>query len=105
MLESSVSNIDGPAYLDSDGMFLPGVPSTTPYNVYITPGLNAPKATTSWEFPSVQDLRTQYREQNDGSMPQEPWQRISQAIFERYLKERCDKNPLIDCRFGWKVEK
>lgn len=38
-------------------------------------------------------------------MPQEPWQRISQSIFERYLKSRCDENDLIDCRFGWKVEK
>ncbi|OQV00123.1 FAD binding domain-containing protein [Cladophialophora immunda] len=82
-----------------------GVPQTTPYNVYITPGLGEPAPTTSWEFPSNVELRAQFRERNDGSMPQEPWQRISQAIFESYLKDRCDRNPLIDCRFGWKVER
>ncbi|KIW24252.1 uncharacterized protein PV07_09980 [Cladophialophora immunda] len=38
-------------------------------------------------------------------MPLEPWQPISQAVFEKYLKARCDENPPIDCRFGWKVEK
>lgn len=38
-------------------------------------------------------------------MPLEPWQRLSQAIFEKWLKELCDRNPLIDCRHGWKVEK
>jgi len=84
---------------------LSGVPTTTPYNVYITPGLHTSKAITAWEFPCVEDLRAHIRDQNDGSMPSEPWQRISQAIFERYLKTRCDENPLVDCRFGWKVEK
>ncbi|EXJ63296.1 uncharacterized protein A1O5_11617 [Cladophialophora psammophila CBS 110553] len=82
-----------------------GVPQTTPYNVYFTPGLGESAPTTSWEFPSNVELRAQYKEQNDGSMPQEPWQRISQAIFESYLKQRCDRNALVDCRFGWKVEK
>jgi FAD-dependent monooxygenase len=82
-----------------------GVPSTAPYNVYITPGLGLPSATTSWDFPSNEELRKEFREQNDGSMPQEPWQRISQAIFEKYLKERCDENIMIDCRFSWKIEK
>lgn len=37
-------------------------------------------------------------------MPLEPWQRISQEIFEAWLKELCEKNPLIDIRFGCKVE-
>jgi FAD-dependent monooxygenase len=53
----------------------------------------------------VKELRQAFREKNDGSMPLEPWQRISQAVFEKFLKARCDQNPLIDCRFGWKVEK
>ncbi|KEF51073.1 uncharacterized protein A1O9_12855 [Exophiala aquamarina CBS 119918] len=37
-------------------------------------------------------------------MPLEPWQRLSQAVFEKWLKSLCDKNPLIDLRFGCKVE-
>ncbi|KAM3418751.1 hypothetical protein BST61_g4725 [Cercospora zeina] len=40
---------------------------------------------------------------NDGTQPQEPWQRISQAIFERWLKAICDQDDLIDLRFGWRV--
>lgn len=68
-------------------------------------GLHAPSTITSWDFPSVDEIREGIRTTNDGSMPLEPWQRISQEVFERYLKARCDENPLIDCRFGWKVEK
>ena len=82
-----------------------GVPVTTPYNVYMITGLHNKTPLASWEFPSVNDLRDRYRIENEGTSPQEPWQRISQAVFEKYLKEFCDKNPLIDCRFGWKVEK
>jgi len=36
-------------------------------------------------------------------MPLEPWQRISGDQFEALLKGRCDRNPLIDVRFGWAV--
>lgn len=82
-----------------------GVPSTTPYRVLIIPGLHASEPITSWEFPCVDALKEEIRAKNDGSMPLEPWQRISQAVFEKYLKAHCDENPLIDCRFGWKVEK
>jgi FAD-dependent monooxygenase len=71
----------------------------------MTSGLHNDKPITSWEHPNVDDLRAQYQQKNDGSSPLEPWQRVSQAIFEKHLKERGDKNPLIDCRFGWKVEK
>jgi FAD-dependent monooxygenase len=67
-------------------------------------GLHNEAPIASWEFPCVNDLREQYRTENDGTSPQEPWQRISQAVFEKYFKELCDENPLIDCRFGWKVE-
>jgi FAD-dependent monooxygenase len=41
---------------------------------------------------------------NDGTMPLEPWQRISQEIFEAWLKELAEGHPLIDIRFGWKLE-
>ncbi|EXJ71834.1 uncharacterized protein A1O5_04335 [Cladophialophora psammophila CBS 110553] len=49
-------------------------------------------------------MRAQIREKNDGTQPLEAWQRVSQVIFERWLKEICEKNPLIDLRYGWKVE-
>jgi FAD-dependent monooxygenase len=37
-------------------------------------------------------------------MPLEPWQRLSQAVFEKWLKGVCDRNALIDLRFGCKLE-
>lgn len=76
-----------------------------PYSVFMTSGLHNERPITSWGHPSVTQLRAEYKGGNDGSSPAEPWLRVSQAIFERFLKEICDKNPLIDCRFGWKVEK
>jgi FAD-dependent monooxygenase len=37
-------------------------------------------------------------------MPREPYQRCSQAIFEAWLKPYIQQIPLIDSRFGWKLE-
>lgn len=41
---------------------------------------------------------------NDGTLPLEPYQRLSQAVFEAWLKGECDVDPMIETRFGWKVE-
>jgi len=43
-------------------------------------------------------------EKNDGSMPREPYQRCSQALFEAWLKPICEKNPLIELHSGVKAE-
>jgi len=59
---------------------------------------------TKWLLPSVDAYREKIRQQNDGSLPLEPYQRISQAIFESWLKDSSEENPLIDLRYGWKVE-
>ena len=59
---------------------------------------------TQWQHPGVDEYRIRIASRNDGTMPLEPWQRISQAVFEKWLKEICDKNPLIDLRFGCKLE-
>lgn len=67
-------------------------------------GLGQESPITQWNHPAVDTYRETIAEKNDGSMPLEPWQRISQEIFEAWLKELCEKNPLIDIRFGWKVE-
>ncbi|UPL03207.1 hypothetical protein LCI18_014141 [Fusarium solani-melongenae] len=88
----------------AEGLRERGVPSHIPYNVLFTSGLSIDEPLSSWKFPNVDTLRKQYREINDGAQPLEPWQRISQILFERWLKEICDKDPLIDVRFGHKVE-
>lgn len=67
-------------------------------------GLGAPKPIAEWQHPGVDEFRVQIASVNDGTMPLEPWQRLSQAVFEKWLKEICERNPLIDLRFGTKVE-
>ncbi|EXJ68313.1 uncharacterized protein A1O5_08928 [Cladophialophora psammophila CBS 110553] len=81
-----------------------GVAAHIPYNVRISTGLSRKESITNWFHPSVNQYRIQIAEKNDGTMPLEPWQRISQAIFEKWLKDRCDENPLIDARFNHRVE-
>jgi FAD-dependent monooxygenase len=53
---------------------------------------------------SVDDYNKSIRENNEGNQPVEPYQRISQAVFEAWMKDICDENPLIDLRFGWRME-
>ncbi|KAK7883475.1 hypothetical protein LTR67_011225 [Exophiala xenobiotica] len=53
---------------------------------------------------NVDKYREMISARNDGTMPLEPWQRISQEIFEAWLKELAEGHPLIDIRFGWKLE-
>jgi FAD-dependent monooxygenase len=72
--------------------------------VLISSGLNEEKAITKWLHPSVEKYRKRILENNDGSLPLEPYQRISQAVFEAWLKTICDEDPLIDARFGWRIE-
>ncbi|KAJ9493700.1 hypothetical protein H2202_010822 [Exophiala xenobiotica] len=81
-----------------------GVAAHIPYNVRISTGLSRPESITNWFHPSVNEYRIRIADKNDGTMPLEPWQRISQAIFEQWLKGRCDESPLIDARFNHRVE-
>ncbi|KAL4903193.1 hypothetical protein BDW74DRAFT_180060 [Aspergillus multicolor] len=79
------------------------VPSHCPFTCLFSSGLQAEKAVTSWDLPSPDEFQRKIRQQNDGSMPSEPWLRVSQEIFEAWLKDLGMKNPLIDFRAGWKV--
>ncbi|KAJ4194764.1 hypothetical protein NW759_016480 [Fusarium solani] len=55
-------------------------------------------------LPSPNEWRERIASQNDGSMPREPYQRCSQAIFEAWLKTKIQAEPLIDSCFAWKLE-
>ncbi|KAH7037082.1 FAD binding domain-containing protein [Microdochium trichocladiopsis] len=57
-----------------------------------------------WSLPSPDVWKERIRQQNDGTMPREPYQRCSQAIFEAWLKKRILAEPLIDTRYGHKFE-
>jgi FAD-dependent monooxygenase len=82
-----------------------GVPAHFPYSVKISKSLHEQEPITEWPLPGVDDYRKIIAASNDGSLPLEPYQRLSQAVFEAWLKELCDKNPDIEIRFQTKVEK
>lgn len=88
----------------SEGIRRLGVPSHIEQPVLISSGLSADAPIAKWDLPSVDRLRQQIQQNNDGTQPLEPWQRISQVLFEQYLKSLCDEDPLISVRFGYKVE-
>lgn len=88
----------------ADDLRKQGVPADIDQNVLVSTGLSTDRPLTMWELPGVDKLRQRIRETNDGTQPREPWQRISQSVFERWLKAICDKDPLIDLHYGSKVE-
>jgi FAD-dependent monooxygenase len=72
--------------------------------VRISTGLNEKENVTAWYHDSVDKYREKIAASNDGTMPLEPYQRLSQSVFEAWLKRECDGNPLVDLRFGNRVE-
>lgn len=88
----------------ADDLRRQGVPAGVDQNVLISTGLAAERPLTRWDLPGVDHFRDQIRQANDGTKPREPWQRVSQAIFERWLKKICDDDPLIDLNYGFKVD-
>ncbi|KAF7161691.1 hypothetical protein CNMCM5623_007178 [Aspergillus felis] len=79
------------------------VPSRYPFTCLFSSELHVEKAITASDLPNPDEYQRRIREQNDGSMPSEPWLRVSQEIFEAWLKGLGMENPLIDFRAGWKV--
>jgi FAD-dependent monooxygenase len=80
-----------------------GVEPQIDQDVLISSGLSRDEPLAKWDLPSVNKFRERIKKHNDGTQPQEPWQRISQAIFEKCLKVICDEDTMIDLRFGWKA--
>ncbi len=80
-----------------------GVPSRHSFDVLFSTGLTG-RCFTRWSLPSVDDWRERIGARNDGSMPQVPYQRCSQAIFEAWLKRLCEQDPLITVRSGWRFD-
>ncbi|KAK5064849.1 hypothetical protein LTR84_000683 [Exophiala bonariae] len=88
----------------AEDLRLQGVPPDVDQDVLISSGLSQEKPLTKWELPGVDKFRKRIQEVNDGTQPREPWQRLSQAVFERWLRDICDKDPLIELHYGWRVE-
>lgn len=87
----------------ADDLRLQGVAPDIDQDVLISSGLSQEEPLTMWALPSVDKFRAHIRATNDGSQPREPWQRLSQAIFEKWLREICEQDPSIDLRYGHQV--
>lgn len=81
-----------------------GVASHMKYPVLISTGLHTEECVTKWDHPSVDEYRVRITEKNDGTMPLEPYQRLSQVHFEKWLRGLCDQNPNVDVRYNQKFE-
>ncbi|CAI7584784.1 unnamed protein product [Penicillium viridicatum] len=87
----------------ADGLRARGVASAYPFTVRFSSGLGMKYPLSEWKLPSADQFRERILSQNDGTMPLEPWLRVSGDIMEAFLKEQCEKSPLITVRFGWGV--
>ncbi|KAI8931147.1 hypothetical protein NX059_011500 [Plenodomus lindquistii] len=82
-----------------------GVPGHYPFDVIFSSGLSdGGEKLATWKLASPNEWRERIRENNDGSMPRQPYQRCSQAIFEAWLKPHIVAQPLIKTHFGMKFE-
>ncbi|KAJ5669812.1 hypothetical protein N7462_010882 [Penicillium macrosclerotiorum] len=87
----------------ADGLRARGVAPEYPFTVRFSSGLGAEHPLSEWRLPSTDQFRQRILSQNDGTMPLEPWLRVSGDLFEAFLKEKCQNSQLIDVRFGWTV--
>ncbi|MBO0717018.1 MAG: FAD-dependent monooxygenase [Rhizobiales bacterium] len=77
-----------------------GLRADCPMDVYIVLSLTEPPL-LHLPYPSVEQARAQTRATNDGTMPLEPYQLISQYTLEPLLKSVAESIPSLRVRFGW----
>ena len=76
-----------------------GLRPDCPMDVYIVLALNEPPL-LRLPYPSVAQAKVDLRATNDGSLPLEPYQLISQYTLEPLLKSVAETIPAISVRFG-----
>lgn len=77
-----------------------GLRADCPMDVYIVLSLTEPPL-LQLSYPSVEQARAQIRASNDGTLPLEPYQLISQYTLEPLLKSVAESIPCLRVRFGW----
>jgi 2-polyprenyl-6-methoxyphenol hydroxylase-like FAD-dependent oxidoreductase len=77
-----------------------GLRADCPMDVYIVLSLIEPPL-LHLPYPSVEQARAQTRASNDGTLPLEPYQLISQYTLEPLLKSVAETMPSLRVRFGW----
>jgi 2-polyprenyl-6-methoxyphenol hydroxylase-like FAD-dependent oxidoreductase len=76
-----------------------GLRPDVPMDVYVMLALNEPPL-LKLHYPSVEDAQKNVRDTNDGSMPLEAYQLISQYTLEPLLKSVAETIPSVKVRFG-----
>jgi 2-polyprenyl-6-methoxyphenol hydroxylase-like FAD-dependent oxidoreductase len=80
-----------------------GVGAQHSFEVIFAAGLDGP-IHGRWRLPSVDEQRGIIAATSDGSVPGQPWQRCSQAIFEALMMDRAHRDPLVEVRQGWRLQ-
>ena len=76
-----------------------GLTADSPMDVYVILSMTE-KPILHLEYPSVDESRRRIREVNDGTLPLEPYQLISQYTLEPVLKAAAEKLPAVDVRYA-----
>lgn len=59
----------------------------------------------SFEYGSVEETRKAIRERNDGTLPLEPWMRVSQVVLEPALRDLLKaRSQHVKVEYGWALE-
>jgi 2-polyprenyl-6-methoxyphenol hydroxylase-like FAD-dependent oxidoreductase len=77
-----------------------GLPADVPMDVFICAGDLTRPPIVRHAYPSVSKLKEAGRQVNDGSMPLEPYQLISQYTLEPLLRQVAEATPGVTVRFG-----
>jgi 2-polyprenyl-6-methoxyphenol hydroxylase-like FAD-dependent oxidoreductase len=76
-----------------------GLDRNVPMDVYVALAMNEPPL-LRLPYPSVSEAQAQIAACNDGSMPLEPYQLISQYTLEPLLKTEVERLPTVSVRYG-----
>jgi 2-polyprenyl-6-methoxyphenol hydroxylase-like FAD-dependent oxidoreductase len=76
-----------------------GLPAQCPMDVFVVLSLTEPPL-LHLPYPSVAQAKAQIAATNDGSLPLEPYQLISQYTLEPLLKSIAEQHPSISVRYG-----
>jgi len=77
-----------------------GLPADVPMDVFVCAGDLTRPPLVHHPYPSVSALQEAGRQINDGSMPLEPYQLISQYTLEPLLRQIAELTPGVTVRFG-----
>ncbi len=76
-----------------------GLPADVPMDVFIVTSLVEPPL-LHLPYPSVEQAKREIASRNDGTLPLEPYQLISQYTVEPLLKSVADADPNVTVRYG-----